>query len=85
VPLSLESRRTRYRKNHSSLNAIKRERGCIDCGTKDGRLDFDHIDPSTKSFNLACSHGWSWGRILGEVAKCEVRCASCHTRRHNRG
>src|ERR1035441_8177013 len=35
------------------LTTIKRKTGCVDCGRKDGRLDFDHIDPATKLFNIS--------------------------------
>lgn len=59
------------------VNEQKAAVGCIDCGFKDSRaLDFDHIDPSTKSFNL-CTARTIEGAIK-EMAKCEVRCANCH-------
>jgi hypothetical protein len=64
------------------LDAYKRERGCIDCGTKEGRLDFDHRDKTTKLFRVSQwrdRHLWT---ILPEIAKCDVRCAPCHTKRH---
>jgi hypothetical protein len=66
------------------LNAIKLERGCIDCGFKThaAALQFDHRDPETK---IKSSHrrrgmttSWSKERLLAEIAKCDVRCANCH-------
>lgn len=68
-------------RNRELLNDIRQERGCIDCGTREGRLDFDHRPGTTKLFNLAhprCSQE----RLLAEVAKCDVRCIRCHARRH---
>lgn len=67
--------------NRALLDAIRQERGCTDCGTREGRLDFDHRPGEIKLFNLAhprCSRE----RLLAEVAKCAVRCVRCHARRH---
>jgi hypothetical protein len=64
----------------SALEALKVQSGCVDCGwAEDGvALDFDHVT-GTKVMNvstmIACR---SWGAIMEEVAKCEVRCANCH-------
>lgn len=54
---------------------------CVDCGTVDLRvLDFDHRDGAEKLANvgqLLCG-GLAWSTILGEIAKCDVRCSNCH-------
>lgn len=63
------------------LDALKRERGCVDCGATEGRLDFDHRPGTIKEFNLGRPRA-SLERVLAEVEKCDVRCASCHARRH---
>jgi hypothetical protein len=63
------------------LDAYKRERGCADCGTDEGRLDLDHRDGEVKLFNPSQQKSLS-PRFLAEVAKCDVRCISCHARRH---
>ena len=63
------------------LTAVKETCGCIDCGTREGRLDFDHRPGTIRLFNLAHPR-CSWARLLAELEKCDVRCASCHTRRH---
>jgi len=62
-------------------DAIKLERGCIDCGYRDYAiaLDFDHHD-GTKSRLVGHCH--SKAAIDAEVAKCDVRCANCHRVRH---
>ena len=61
------------------LNAIKMERGCIDCGYKNSpvALDFDHVR-DTKHMVLARMRAYSFASIDAEIAKCEVRCANCH-------
>jgi hypothetical protein len=56
---------------------------CVDCGRSDTEvLDFDHRDPSSKRASvsrLASTVGWA--TVQQEIAKCDVRCASCHRRR----
>jgi len=53
---------------------------CIMCGMKDIRvLDFDHVDPSTKSFNL-CTAAMrkSFDTLVVEAQKCQILCSNCH-------
>lgn len=74
----------RYREeNRLLIREYLRMHPCVDCGETDiVVLDFDHRDPSAKSYNiivLATHKGWA--RMLQEIAKCDVRCANCHRRR----
>ena len=66
------------------LDGYRRALGCIDCGTREGQLDLDHRDETIKLFNPAdgASRPISWERLKAEVAKCDVRCARCHGKRH---
>ena len=64
---------------------------CADCGRRfqPYQLDFDHRDPSTKSFSLCSGRATlkSEAQLLAEAAKCDVVCAVCHrlrTRRQHR-
>jgi len=56
---------------------------CIDCGeTNPVVLDFDHVDPSAKTHEVA----WFIRRqdlvgLAAEIAKCVVRCANDHRRK----
>lgn len=57
------------------------DKECTVCGYKDIRaLEFDHIDPKTKSFSIAraVTDGYSWEKILLEIQKCRIVCANCH-------
>lgn len=52
-------------------------RGRRPCGEADpGKLEIDHIDPTTKRANVR----WSWRleRILDELMLCQVLCVDCH-------
>lgn len=48
---------------------------CVDCGTWE-RLQVDHVDAAIKVTHRV----WSWAKVRreAELAKCEVRCHSCH-------
>jgi 5-methylcytosine-specific restriction endonuclease McrA len=50
---------------------------CVSCGDTED-LEFDHIDPTTKSFSI----GWSLNRtkkyLEPELKKCQLLCAMCH-------
>lgn len=60
-----------------------REHPCVDCGETDTDvLEFDHRDPSEKLGEVPRMS--SIARMAAEAAKCDVRCANCHRRRHAR-
>lgn len=53
---------------------------CVDCGETDWLvLQFDHVR-GKKSFNISYRIGsYKWETIKAEIAKCDVRCANCHS------
>ncbi len=56
---------------------------CVDCGETDVRvLEFDHLPGVDKHADVAAmvADGGRWSDVEAEIAKCEVRCASCHRR-----
>ena len=67
-----------WRRRHALLAAIKQCIGCRNCGATNGKLDWHHVDPGTKRFNLGNSETLSSKRIMSEMAQCVVLCASCH-------
>ncbi len=78
------ARMRRYRdENRVFVLAYLAEHPCVDCGESDLTvLDFDHRDPElkrTEVMKLAARRPWRL--VLLEIAKCDVRCASCHRRR----
>ncbi len=54
---------------------------CVDCSVSDIRfLQFDHIQGDKKdSIARMIGTATSWESIVEEIAKCEVRCANCHS------
>lgn len=46
-------------------------------------FDVHHLDPSKKDPNFASIRGWSWKRILKEIAGCILLCKNCHSALHN--
>lgn len=56
---------------------------CVDCGESDPVvLDFDHVRGEKNGHvGTMVNNQRSMKVILGEIAKCEVRCANCHRRK----
>ena len=74
--------RKRALRLREELDAIKVERGCVDCGyNADARaLEWDHIIPRGGNHVPTVSRLMAHGRrrVMEEIEKCEVRCANCH-------
>lgn len=56
---------------------------CVDCGYNAhlAALDFDHVDPTKKEFNIGSLLGkrsYDYLNLLMEAEKCVIRCANCH-------
>jgi len=66
------------------VQRYKEERGCQDCGRLDlpyYALDFDHQHSKVGDIGTM-SHRDTLSKVLREIAKCEVVCATCHRLRH---
>ena len=50
---------------------------CIECGNTEA-LEFDHIDPSTKSFNISAGYHKPKEVLEEELSKCQLLCNKCH-------
>lgn len=79
-----ERNQRRQRKYHGWLAAVKQESGCVDCGfdADPSRLHFDHRPGELKLFEMWAAVGRPRRLVEAEIAKCDVRCASCHRKRH---
>lgn len=69
--------------NRTHLRQYLLDHPCVDCGETDPvLLEFDHLDPSTKSFDVGFALARKpWHLVLEEIAKCVVRCVACHRKR----
>ncbi len=58
--------------------------GCQKCGynTTDKALQFHHVDPTKKEFNLSVAHTIKWKRYIDELNKCVLLCGNCHSELH---
>lgn len=73
------ARSVRQAKFHSLLADAKDSLGgaCTQCCTTEA-LDFDHVDPKTKLFNVTSGGSVSAERFWTEVAKCQLLCRPHH-------
>lgn len=72
-----------YMKNRRDLRRAEAKlylgNKCFSCGSEDS-LEFDHIDPTTKCFNVSSAKALDgpWARFAEELNKCQLLCTSCH-------
>lgn len=72
----------RHLSGRAWLQALKlKSGGCVDCGGFK-RLEFDHVDKASKLFSVSTRTRSARKSLLAEIAKCVVRCKSCHSKRH---
>lgn len=65
--------------------AIKQLGGCcVGCGSLE-KLEFDHIDPSTKIKAIAKMSSASERVFQEELEKCQLLCYACHLAKHCAG
>jgi 5-methylcytosine-specific restriction endonuclease McrA len=50
---------------------------CAECGSKE-RLEFDHIHPEFKEYNIAHIMLGPFDRLEAELGKCQILCHVCH-------
>lgn len=53
---------------------------CVQCGATEN-LEFDHIDPATKSFSIGSRTTASKERMMAEIKKCQLLCHACHEKK----
>jgi hypothetical protein len=58
---------------------------CSSCGSSND-LEFDHLDPVSKEFEISAAirDGYGRDRIAKELAKCQLLCGDCHQAKSSR-
>lgn len=80
-----KERLARLAVNKAFVKAYLLEHSCIDCQEADiVVLDFDHVRGRKKHNVADMLNNNSLVSLKKEIAKCEVRCANCHRRKHRR-
>lgn len=82
-----KSKKKYAKRNTENVIEYLQDKYCSRCQIKDIEvLDFHHKDPNEKEYSVAdmLTHGYSWKRIRKEIDKCEIVCANCHRKIHNR-
>lgn len=69
----------KYRERKALAFAILGDK-CVLCGSAES-LEVDHIDPSTKLFDVSKMWGVKESTFLAELAKCQVLCKKCHVQK----
>lgn len=75
-----------YHTNYTREYRIERRKMCYDllgnrcarCNNQFNHYEFDHLDPSTKQFNIAQILTGAKDRLLTELKKCQLLCYDCH-------
>lgn len=72
------------KENQQRISEYLIGKSCIDCGESDPVVfEFDHVRGTKHKAISRLRCNASWDTILVELAKCDIRCANCHRRRHN--
>ena len=72
----------RYRLQRKELlDSLKTS--CAKCGeTRKWVIQFHHVDPKSKSFNVSYADGHDESQLRTEVNKCVCLCSNCHDEFH---
>ena len=71
----------RYAKKMKAINILGGE--CKFCGENNFfKLEFHHLDPNNKEYNLNEIKSYRWSLIENEIKKCILVCRNCHAEIH---
>jgi hypothetical protein len=79
-----ESKKKQNQIKREYIDNYKKQHCCVKCNeSRYYVLDFHHVDPNSKKFNLgdATKHGLN--RIKEELIKCIILCRNCHSEFHH--
>ncbi len=83
APKYAAKNREREREVRELVKEYRRTHPCVCCGESDSIcLDFHHLDPNQKDFQISTIGGRSWTLVKEEIDKCVVVCKNCHAKIH---
>jgi len=77
--------RVKSRRQENKQKGVEYKGGkCEKCGYKKSiwSLDFHHINPEEKKFNISTNCTLSWKKVKKELDKCILICKNCHGELH---
>lgn len=78
---------SRIRRLERKTQAVNYKGGkCERCGYKEhiAALEFHHIDPDNKDFNIGNHMNKNWEFVKKELDKCVLLCSNCHRIEHSK-
>lgn len=80
--LRVASRRRELKKQAVAYKGGK----CVHCGYDKSiaAMEFHHVDPSKKDFQISTGRTRSWDRVKSEIDKCVLLCSNCHKEEHEK-
>jgi hypothetical protein len=76
--------KTKEAKKQFIIEHKEKSKGCVKCGeNRIHLLDFHHIDPNTKSFQIGQGESKGWKKLKEEIRKCIILCSNCHRDFHH--
>lgn len=77
-----KNKKVRLNKKNEFYN-YKKTLSCKKCGNnKHYNLDFHHLDPNKKNFEIGGNYLIGKEKLLEEIQKCIVLCRNCHSEFH---
>lgn len=74
-----ETTRKNKKLQRQKINEYKNSLSCLKCNeSRNWLLDFHHIDPNKKDFQISQGERYGWEKIKKELEKCIVLCSNCH-------
>jgi Zn finger protein HypA/HybF involved in hydrogenase expression len=79
-----ETTKKNHRKRREKIQELKADLSCAKCDeSRHWLLDFHHIDPTQKDFQLSQGERYGWEKVQSEIEKCVVLCSNCHRDFHH--
>jgi len=76
----MKSQSTEWKRvQRQKINELKDTLYCLKCNeSRNHLLDFHHIDPIQKDFQISQGEAYGWEKVKQEIDKCVVLCSNCH-------